>query len=71
METPIFDGDALDGPTDSSVSMRDVDGSLTGMAGSTVMPVDYEAHADSQCHVETEWNMKVCQEYLAKVIAIF
>ena len=50
-----------------SVLMKDMDGSLTGAAGSVVTKSDVYYTAEAQCSTRSNWNMQVCDGRYAKV----
>ena len=50
-----------------SVLMKDLDGSLTGTAGSVVTKSDVYYTAEANCSTRNNWNMQVCDGRYAKV----
>ena len=51
----------------SSIMMRDLDGSLTGEAGTTVVKPDMYFTENSECEAKEGWNLEVCKGRFAKV----
>ena len=59
--------DAVHGDGDDSIMMRDEDGSLTGVAGVTVVQPNMYYTKDMQCTAKEGWNLNICHENFAKV----
>ena len=47
--------------------MRDLDGSLTGESGTTVVKPDMYFTENSECEAKEGWNLEVCKGRFAKV----
>ena len=63
----MYDADVQWGRGEESISMYDMDGSLTGEAGSIVLrPGTYFTEGET-CEERPEWNLQVCTGTFAKV----
>ena len=57
----------IDGPDEQSMTFRDIDGSLTGTAGSSLVSSDSYLLDDLDCEHRINWNMTVCSGDFARV----
>ena len=55
------------GNDESSMTFRDLDGSLTGMAGTSLVSPDSYLQEGLDCHLREDWNMTVCKGNFARV----
>ena len=58
------------GPSDPSVTMIDLDGSLTGEAGVTVISKGVNITADLDCSELPGWNLLACRQIFVRVSAM-
>ena len=64
----MFDAETEDGRGEASVSIKDLDGTLTGAAGAVVTKRGvYFADQDAKCSDKGGWNMQVCEGRFVKV----
>ena len=57
----------VNGADESSMMLRDLDGSLTGTPGQSVTADVPYYHDGIECKTKSEWNMTICQGYFARV----
>lgn len=63
----MYEESPMNGIGENSVTMRDLDGSLTGSAGVTVVEKGVYFTKNSNCQEMSGWNLEICDEYFAKV----
>ena len=55
------------GADETSMTFRDLDGSLTGTAGTSLVSPDYYLQEGLNCQLRENWNMTVCEGNFARV----
>ena len=63
----MWDADKMPGRVQTSIMMRDLDGSLTGEAGNTVVKKNVYYTKDLNCKEKEGWSLDVCKERFLKV----
>ena len=59
----------IEGPDEQSMTFRDLDGSLTGKAGTSLVSSDSYLLGDLEgCEHRGNWNMTVCEGDFARVM---
>ena len=65
--TRVCHDNLFTGDDETSMTFRDLDGSLTGSPGTSLVSPDYYLQEGLNCQLRENWNMTVCEGNFARV----